>query len=153
MSLASTEYVYADSGEIPVEINTFKYEIADVFHENTKSQVKTAQADDSSPAVISSHQVELESVHREIEANIVYGGGRASEGGNTGWRDYQVSFGEALNDYTFVSFAYYNEGHSDNNHRDGFAVLGAARLPLWDRFKVAPDLPAPAAHPGSRLSV
>jgi hypothetical protein len=88
-----------------------------------------AFADDAS----SSAPPSIAPAGRTIDAYAVYGNGRATQGGDMRWRAYEVGFGDVLTDYLSVYVAYLNEGHPNDHHRDGFAALGAFRLPIGDR--------------------
>ncbi|MEN8517671.1 hypothetical protein [Burkholderia sp. RS02] len=107
-----------------------------------------ANADEGAPSPSSG----LGPGQRTLDAYAVYGNGRASEGGNMHWRAYEIGFGQALNDYASVFVAYLNEGHPTDNHRDGFALLGAARLPLGGRaaleFAAGPYFSMNTTHVG-----
>jgi hypothetical protein len=70
---------------------------------------------------------------RTIDAYAVYGDGRATQGGDMHWRAYEIGFGDALTNNLSLYVAYLNEGHPFDHHRDGFAALGAFRLPLGER--------------------
>jgi hypothetical protein len=88
-----------------------------------------AHAEDSPPSPAPA----FTQAERTINAYAVYGNGRASDGGNMHWRAYEVGFGDVLTDRFSAYVAYLNEGHPADNHRDGFAALGAFRLPLSER--------------------
>lgn len=55
-------------------------------------------------------------------AYAMLGGGSASEGGNTGVRALQLSFGQHVGERVRCDATYVNEGHPRNNHRDGFGA-------------------------------
>jgi len=62
------------------------------------------------------------------------GTGRASDGSSTGYQGGQYGYEYETGANSRVGVMYYNEGTPENNHRDGFAVLG------WYNHKVTQDL-------------
>lgn len=73
---------------------------------------------------------------RQFIVDLAYGNGWASQGGEMNWSSYQVSFGEKVANNFFASIAYLNEGHPNNNHRDGFAVIGTGVVDFNQRIKL-----------------
>lgn len=55
---------------------------------------------------------------------IIYGDGDATQGGNMKWRAMQAGANQDITDNTSIGAVYYNEGHPENNHRDGYGVVG-----------------------------
>lgn len=73
---------------------------------------------------------------RQFIFNLAYGNGWASEGGGMNWGSYQVSFSEKIADNFFASLVYLNEGHPNNNYRDGFAVIGTGVVDFNQRIQL-----------------
>lgn len=65
---------------------------------------------------------EIPSPDRGGHAFAVLGGGSASEGGRTGLRALQLSFGQNIAERVRCDASYVNEGHPTNHHRDGFSA-------------------------------
>ena len=89
------------------------------------SDEKDSDADLIQPPAILS----LKSVpdHFGQYVSVTFGNGRGSEGGSMQWRAFEVRIGSSIAPNKRLDFVHYNEGHPDNNHRDGFALQ-----PMYD---------------------
>ncbi|MEK2646277.1 outer membrane beta-barrel protein [Bdellovibrio sp. BCCA] len=56
--------------------------------------------------------------------------GRASDGNSTGYQGGQYGYEYKTGQNSRVGVMYYNEGTPENNHRDGFAVMGWYNQPI-----------------------
>jgi len=75
---------------------------------------------------------------RQGDFYILGGRGTASPGGDTGFY-FQLGFREHITKYISAGITYLNEGHPDLHEagsRDGFALTGWYRAPIWDRLRL-----------------
>jgi hypothetical protein len=74
-------------------------------------------------------------------ASAEVGDGRASNGGDMERKTFEVRFGTVLpsgglgdEGEARIDIVHYNEGHPENNHRDGFAVQIVVRAKIFNRL-------------------
>jgi len=60
-------------------------------------------------------------------------GGQYTQGLKESTYSYSMEYLENLNDYTFATFTWLNEGHVTNHHRDGYSAQFWLRLPSASR--------------------
>jgi hypothetical protein len=60
-------------------------------------------------------------------------GGQYTQGLQESTYSYSMEYLENLNDYTFATFTWLNEGHVTNHHRDGYSAQFWLRLPSASR--------------------
>ncbi|MDG0817103.1 hypothetical protein [Bdellovibrio svalbardensis] len=70
----------------------------------------------------------------ETQTFALYGNGQASEGGDISWRGAQVGIHHDISEKASVGIIYYNEGHPENNHRDGYAAMGWRKQDFNDKL-------------------
>lgn len=66
----------------------------------------------------------------ESSAFVIYGNGEASNGGDIKWRGAQIGATHDISEHAAFGAIYYNEGHPENNHRDGYALVAWYRQSL-----------------------
>jgi len=54
--------------------------------------------------------------------SAAWGNGEGGEGDDMRWRTFEIRIGSSAASNRRLDFVHYNEGHPENNHRDGFAI-------------------------------
>lgn len=75
---------------------------------------------------------------RDTYIAVMAGNGKADVEGDQdmGFRSFEFRFGKWINNRMRVDFIHTNEGHPENNHRDGFAVQYIYRQPMTTYFEI-----------------
>lgn len=71
-----------------------------------------------------------ESFDNDLYGSILWGDGRGGDAENRSMqgRAFELRFGKEIRKNARIDIVHYNEGHPQNNHRDGFALQGVYRF-------------------------
>lgn len=72
----------------------------------------------------------------DVYVAFAMGTGSASEGGNLAWKAFSLRLGKSITDKARIDFIHFNEGHPQNNHRDGFAMQGTYKVSATDKLAI-----------------
>ncbi len=79
---------------------------------------------------------ELPPISFKQYTSAIFGNGSASEGGSMQWRTFELRIGSSIAPNKRLDFVHYNEGHPDNNHRDGFAIQAVYDTSIHKNIKL-----------------
>jgi hypothetical protein len=68
--------------------------------------------------------------------STVLGNGLSDSNESMNWRAFEIRLGKSYDDNKRFDFIHINEGHMNNNHRDGFAIEAVYDLPLTNNLKL-----------------